>query len=102
MITGLLESCQNYVVSKQSNLTHWHPVLGWFAQPMDSALHAAIPHVKIQLQLLWNTQMINILLGINNKLLYLIRDLNRKRNTEKPLILPRIDPIIFEYFEPKW
>jgi hypothetical protein len=38
VVTGLLESCQNYVVSKQSNLTHWHPVLGWFAQPMGSII----------------------------------------------------------------
>lgn len=62
-MTGLLESCQNYVVSKQSNLTHWHPVLGWFAQPMDTALHAAMQHVKIQLHLMWNNQVIGILLG---------------------------------------
>lgn len=60
---GLLESCQNYVVSKQSNLTHWHPVLGWFAQPMDAGLHAAMPHVKAQLHTLWNSQMISIMLG---------------------------------------
>lgn len=63
VVTGLLESCQNYVVSKQSNLTHWHPVLGWFAQPMDPSLHAAMPHVKAQLHLLWNASMIRILLG---------------------------------------
>ncbi|XP_018332140.1 ubiquitin-protein ligase E3B isoform X2 [Agrilus planipennis] len=63
VVTGLLESCQHYVVVKQSNLTHWHPVLGWFAQPMDSALHAAIPHVKMQLHLLWNSEIVNILLG---------------------------------------
>ncbi|CAH1155824.1 unnamed protein product [Phaedon cochleariae] len=63
VVTGLLESCQNYVVSKQSTLTHWHPVLGWFAQPMDPSLHSAMPHVKIQLHLLWNIEIIQILLG---------------------------------------
>ncbi|EEC03345.1 ubiquitin-transferase, putative [Ixodes scapularis] len=31
----LLESCQKYVVNKRSNLTHWHPILGWFAQSID-------------------------------------------------------------------
>lgn len=62
-MTGLLESCQNYVVNKQSTLTHWHPVLGWFAQPMNASLHSAMPHVKIQLQLLWNAEVIQILLG---------------------------------------
>ena len=63
MVTGLLESCQNYVVNKQSNLTHWHPVLGWFAQPMDPSLNAAMPHVKLQLNLLWNSPIVHILLG---------------------------------------
>lgn len=63
VITSLLESCQNYVVSKQSNLTHWHPVLGWFAQHLDPALHASMVHVKYQLHLLWNSQLISVLLG---------------------------------------
>lgn len=63
VITSLMESCQNYVVSKQSNLTHWHPVLGWFAQPMDSALNAAMPFIKSQLHLLWNSQVVSTLLG---------------------------------------
>ncbi|KAH1003133.1 ubiquitin-protein ligase E3B isoform X1 [Dendroctonus ponderosae] len=63
VVTGLLESCQNYVVSKQSTLTHWHPVLGWFAQPLDPGLHAAIGPIKAQLQLLWHVDVIQILLG---------------------------------------
>nr|XP_023030496.1 ubiquitin-protein ligase E3B [Leptinotarsa decemlineata] len=63
VVTGLLESCQNYVVSKQSTLTHWHPVLGWFAQPMDPSLHAAMDHIKVQLHLLWNVEIVQILLG---------------------------------------
>ncbi|XP_050304811.1 ubiquitin-protein ligase E3B [Anthonomus grandis grandis] len=63
VITGLLESCQNYVVSKQSTLTHWHPVLGWFAQSIDPGLHVAIPHIKQQLHLLWNIEVMQILLG---------------------------------------
>lgn len=73
MINGLLESCQNYVVSKQSNLTYWHPVLGWFAQPMDTALHAAMSHVKTQLHMLWNSQMIAIVLGTNGIILYIFQ-----------------------------
>lgn len=50
-------------MTKQSNLTYWHPVLGWFAQPMDPSLYAAIPHVKAQLHLLWDSQIVAILLG---------------------------------------
>ncbi len=28
VLTRLLESCSQYVTAKQSNLSHWHPVLG--------------------------------------------------------------------------
>ena len=28
VLTRLLESCAQYVTAKQSNLSHWHPVLG--------------------------------------------------------------------------
>jgi ubiquitin-protein ligase E3 B len=58
-----MESCQHYVVTKQSNLTHWHPVLGWFAQSMDCSLHEAMPLVKTQLYLLWSGPMVSLLLG---------------------------------------
>ncbi|GLH04043.1 E3 ubiquitin-protein ligase Nedd-4 [Gryllus bimaculatus] len=63
VVRKLLERCQNYVVTKQSNLTHWHPVLGWFAQSMDYNLHEAMPHVKTQLHLLWSVQFVSVLLG---------------------------------------
>lgn len=35
VIKKTLESCQKYVISKQSSTTHWHPVLGWFSQNVD-------------------------------------------------------------------
>lgn len=60
VITRLLESCQKYVVNKQSNLTHWHPILGWFAQSIDHGLHESLVYVKKQLQLLWSGQMIKV------------------------------------------
>ena len=34
-LTQMLCYCQKYVAQKKSNLTHWHPVLGWFSQPVD-------------------------------------------------------------------
>merc|ERR1719193_43275 len=61
VITKLLESCRKYVQLKKSNLTHWHPVLGYFAQRTDSGLHEALPYVKSQLQLLWSLSMIKTL-----------------------------------------
>ncbi|ESO98574.1 hypothetical protein LOTGIDRAFT_201597 [Lottia gigantea] len=57
----LLDGCQKYVLSKKSNLTHWHPVLGWFSQATDKSLHEAMHFVVKQLQLLWSDKMIRIL-----------------------------------------
>lgn len=34
-LTDMLSYCQRYVSQKKSNLTHWHPVLGWFSQTVD-------------------------------------------------------------------
>ncbi|PNF41016.1 hypothetical protein B7P43_G08820 [Cryptotermes secundus] len=63
VVTRLMESCQHYVVTKQSNLTYWHPVLGWFAQSMGHSLHEAMPFVKTQLYMLWSGPMVSLLLG---------------------------------------
>ena len=38
VVTKLLDSCKLYVQNKKSNLTHWHPVLGWFSQKTDQRL----------------------------------------------------------------
>lgn len=35
VLTQMLCYCQKYVSQKKSNLTHWHPVLGWFSQSVD-------------------------------------------------------------------
>ncbi|XP_034942891.1 ubiquitin-protein ligase E3B isoform X2 [Chelonus insularis] len=59
----MLESCQQYVVAKQSNLTHWHPVLGCFAQSVDSSLYGAISYIKIQLSYLWTGKIVFQLMG---------------------------------------
>ena len=59
----MLEACQQYVVAKQSNLTNWHPILGWFAQKIDPSLPGAIPFVKIQLSKLWTGSIVNQLIG---------------------------------------
>ncbi|KAG7198940.1 hypothetical protein KM043_015752 [Ampulex compressa] len=63
VVTKMLEACQQYVVTKQSNLTHWHPVLGWFAQSVDTSLQEAIPYVKLQLSYLWTGRIVTQLIG---------------------------------------
>jgi len=59
----MLEACQQYVVAKRSNLTHWHPVLGWFAQTIDTSLQDAMPSVKLQLACLWTGRIVTHLIG---------------------------------------
>lgn len=42
VFTRLLESCGQYVTAKQSNLSHWHPVLGWFSVSLDKYLQVRV------------------------------------------------------------
>ncbi|XP_059171742.1 ubiquitin-protein ligase E3B-like [Physella acuta] len=60
----LLENCHKYVQNKKSNLTHWHPVLGWFSQNTDVSLHESMPYVVRQLQLLWSDKMIRLMFAV--------------------------------------
>ncbi|BFZ18278.1 hypothetical protein BsWGS_21317 [Bradybaena similaris] len=60
----LLENCHKYVQNKKSNLTHWHPVLGWFSQKTDQSLHESMSYVVRQLQLLWSDKMIRLMFAV--------------------------------------
>ncbi|KAJ7309857.1 hypothetical protein JRQ81_007931 [Phrynocephalus forsythii] len=57
----MLSYCQRYVSQKKSNLTHWHPVLGWFSQTVDYGLNESMPLLTKQLQHLWGAHLIRIL-----------------------------------------
>ncbi|TRY55624.1 hypothetical protein DNTS_008830 [Danionella cerebrum] len=57
-LTDMLSYCQRYVSQKKSNLTHWHPVLGWFSQSVDYGLNESMPLVTRQLQCLWGVPVI--------------------------------------------
>lgn len=61
IITKILNYCQSYVAKKQSNLTNWHPILGWFKQSTDEQLNNSIPHIRKQLQSLWSQKVVNLL-----------------------------------------
>ena len=54
VLKRLLDLCGQYVTAKKSNLTHWHPVLGWFSVSMDTYLQNSIPTVRNQLAKLWS------------------------------------------------
>uniref|UniRef100_A0A3P8XAK4 HECT-type E3 ubiquitin transferase n=1 Tax=Esox lucius TaxID=8010 RepID=A0A3P8XAK4_ESOLU len=60
-LTDMLAYCQRYVSQKKSNLTHWHPVLGWFSQTVDYGLNESMPLVTKQLQYLWGVPVIRTL-----------------------------------------
>uniref|UniRef100_A0A183B5S6 HECT-type E3 ubiquitin transferase n=1 Tax=Echinostoma caproni TaxID=27848 RepID=A0A183B5S6_9TREM len=62
-LSRLLSHLGGYVGSKKSNLSSWHPILGWFAQPLDTSLQAAMTFVTKQLRLLWNGRMVRMLFG---------------------------------------
>ena len=53
VLASLLSACSQYVTAKQSNLSHWHPVLGWFSVSLDRYLQASMGQVKAQLARLW-------------------------------------------------
>ncbi|XP_078277449.1 ubiquitin-protein ligase E3B [Rhinoraja longicauda] len=61
VLTAMLSYCQKYVSQKKSNLTHWHPVLGWFSQTVDYGMNEAMPLVTRQLQYLWSVRLIRML-----------------------------------------
>jgi ubiquitin-protein ligase E3 B len=54
VLKRLLDACGQYVTAKQSNLSHWHPVLGWFSVSMDSHLQNSMTIVRNQLAKLWS------------------------------------------------
>ena len=60
VITRMLESCGQYVTAKQSNLSHWHPVLGWFSVSIDSYLQDSMTLVRDQLSELWSAPCVGL------------------------------------------
>uniref|UniRef100_M0R8Z5 HECT-type E3 ubiquitin transferase n=1 Tax=Rattus norvegicus TaxID=10116 RepID=M0R8Z5_RAT len=60
LLTQMLCYCQKYVSQKKSNLTHWHPVLGWFSQSVDYGLNDSMYLITKQLQFLWGVPLIRI------------------------------------------
>ncbi|XP_026330023.1 ubiquitin-protein ligase E3B [Hyposmocoma kahamanoa] len=63
VVTRFLDSCQQYVVCKKSNLSHWHPVLGWFSQGIDTYLPPTMGNLRIQLSLLWGAPLLKKLVA---------------------------------------
>jgi len=60
-LTQLLSSLGQYVTAKQSPLSHWHPVLGWFSVSLDKHLQASMTIVKTQLARLWSPECLMVI-----------------------------------------
>jgi ubiquitin-protein ligase E3 B len=60
-LTHLLSSLGQYVTAKQSPLSHWHPVLGWFSVSLDKHLQSSMVVVKSQLCRLWSVECLLVL-----------------------------------------
>jgi len=60
-LTHLLSSLGQYVTAKQSPLSHWHPVLGWFSVSLDKHLQNSMVVVKSQLCRLWSVECLLVL-----------------------------------------
>ncbi|XP_026066665.1 ubiquitin-protein ligase E3B-like [Carassius auratus] len=82
-LTDMLSYSQRYVSQKKSNLTHWHPVLGWFSQTVDYGLNESMPLVTKQLQCLWGVPVICTLF---------CDVLSKKLETQDPTPLPPPPP----------
>ncbi|XP_041977850.1 ubiquitin-protein ligase E3B [Aricia agestis] len=63
VVTRFLDSCQQYVVCKQGNLSNWHPILGWFSQGFDVYLPPTMGNLRTQLSLLWGAPLLKKLLA---------------------------------------
>lgn len=63
VVTRILDSCQQYVVTKKGNLSNWHPILGWFSQSFDSYLTPTMGNLRNQLSLLWCVPMLKTVLA---------------------------------------
>lgn len=64
VINRFLDSCKQYVVCKKSNLSNWHPILGWFSQSFDAYLPPTMGNLRNQLSLLWGTTFLKKLLAL--------------------------------------
>ena len=61
VLAHLLSACSQYVMAKQCNLYHWHPVLDWFSVSLDKHLQASMGQVKAQLARLWSPDCVRLM-----------------------------------------
>ncbi|XP_067934700.1 ubiquitin-protein ligase E3B-like [Watersipora subatra] len=65
VVNRLLQVCGQCIMGKkQTSKSHWHPILGWAAQPFNH--NEAVPYIMRQLQVLWSNRAVSILFADMN------------------------------------
>ncbi|PIK34771.1 hypothetical protein BSL78_28404, partial [Apostichopus japonicus] len=66
-VRDLLHHCGSFTGKKKQSATQWHPVLGWYSQPMNKRLNEAMPFVAVQLKMLWGPSVLQTVVLLSLK-----------------------------------
>uniref|UniRef100_A0A915Q147 HECT-type E3 ubiquitin transferase n=1 Tax=Setaria digitata TaxID=48799 RepID=A0A915Q147_9BILA len=63
VMNKMLRRCDQFLSKKKSSRSHWHPVFGWYSEPLDRSTEGSLPLVVRQLQYLWSKPIVTCLFG---------------------------------------
>ncbi|KAL4003660.1 HECT-domain (ubiquitin-transferase) family protein [Acanthocheilonema viteae] len=63
VMNKMLTRCDRLVAKKKSSRSHWHPIFGWYSEPLDRSTEGSVPLVVRQLQYLWSKPIVACLFG---------------------------------------
>ncbi|KAM3722651.1 Ubiquitin-protein ligase E3B [Dirofilaria immitis] len=63
VMNRMLTRCDLLVAKKKSSRSHWHPIFGWYSEPLDRSTEGSLPLVVRQLQYLWSKPIVTCLFG---------------------------------------
>ncbi|CAG9533224.1 unnamed protein product [Cercopithifilaria johnstoni] len=62
IMNKMLTRCDR-LVARKSSRSHWHPIFGWYSEPLDRSTEGSLPLVVRQLQYLWSKPVVACLFG---------------------------------------
>uniref|UniRef100_A0A0R3S056 Ubiquitin-protein ligase E3B n=1 Tax=Elaeophora elaphi TaxID=1147741 RepID=A0A0R3S056_9BILA len=63
VMNKMLTRCDRFSAKKKSSRSHWHPIFGWYSEPLDRSTEGSLPLVVRQLQYLWSKPIVACLFG---------------------------------------
>ncbi|VDM09003.1 unnamed protein product, partial [Wuchereria bancrofti] len=63
VMNRMLKGCDRLVAKKKSSRSHWHPIFGWYSEPLDRSTEGSLSLVVRQLQYLWSKPIVTCLFG---------------------------------------